>query len=377
MIHHYFRLGVLAIFIGLIAACSSGRKALERGDYDKAVLQAVNRLRKDTGNDKAIAILPTAYKLAVEMHRRNATRAENSNDPLKWERMITEFSAIDRLNNEVMRCPACMKHVLNLEEVQSEVVRLQNRAAENRYQLALAALEDKNNRAKAIEAIEHLQRAQDYVPGYKDSEKLMEDARFYATLHVVIEPIPAPMAILKLDQEFFTNKINEYLHRTEINPYVQFYTPEETVYMNEDVIDHRITMQFDRFSLGNIISHTDSKEMQKDSVLIDEKKKLYGTVKATFIRNEKALVGDGLLDFKIYDERLHKVVAQEKFPSSYRWSVVWATYQGDERALSEEQKALLNHKELPIPNPQYMFEEFAAPLYDQVLHKLKMYYRSY
>lgn len=374
---HYLRFTALAVMLGLIAACSSGRKALQRGEYDKAVLQAVNRLRNDTDNDKAIATLPRAYKLAVEMHRRNAARAENSNDPLKWERVIREYSSIDRLNSEIMRCPACMKHVLKLDEVQSEVVRLQNRAAESRYQMALAALQDKNNRSKAIEAIEHLKRAQDYVPNYKDSQQLMEEAQFYATLHVVIEPIPAPMAALQLNQDFFSNKVNEYVHRNLINPYVRFYTPNEANSLGLEYIDHRISMRFDQFSLGNIISNTDSKEMLRDSVLIDKDKKVYGTVKATFIKKEKALVGNGLLDFQIYDERLNKVVSQEKFPSSYRWGVVWATYQGDERALTEEQKALLNNRELPIPNPQYMFEEFATPLYDQVLHKLNTYYKSY
>ncbi|MFZ2907448.1 MAG: hypothetical protein WAZ98_14685 [Cyclobacteriaceae bacterium] len=45
----------LLILFGIIAlsACTSGKKAYERGDYYEAVMQAVNRLRQNPDHDKS------------------------------------------------------------------------------------------------------------------------------------------------------------------------------------------------------------------------------------------------------------------------------------------------------------------------------------
>ncbi|MDZ7845642.1 MAG: hypothetical protein U5L96_02050 [Owenweeksia sp.] len=171
----------------------------------------------------------------------------------------------------------------------------------------------------------------------------------------------------------------EYLNRNTINPYVEFYTPSEVEAREIGRVDHRISMQFDQFSLGNIISHTEAEEVSRDSVILNpgDDPEVYGTVKAQFKTHEKGIVGRGLLDFKIIDPSLNKVVSQEKFASEFRWTTTWATFTGDERALYDDQKKLLNRKEIPLPNPQFMFEQFAAPLYDQVVKKLRTYYSDY
>ena len=53
-------------FAGIMMfSCSkSGKKALEKGDYFTAALQAIERLKKDGANSKAAAVLPDAYDLA-------------------------------------------------------------------------------------------------------------------------------------------------------------------------------------------------------------------------------------------------------------------------------------------------------------------------
>jgi len=64
-------------------------------------------------------------------------------------------------------------------------------------------------------------------------------------------------------------------------------------------------------------------------------------------------------------------------PSEYIWSIRWASYNGDKKALSDEELDMIEQSNLSIPSPQFMFEEFTAPLYDQVVSKLSNYYRRY
>lgn len=371
-----FTLGIAAL---LLFGCSSGRKALERGDYDTALAQAIKRLRSNSDHSKSQNTLRKAYRLSLELHQNNIERARLSTDELRWETISYNYQQINSVYDQILRCPGCREVVPNPMKYDAELGTANRNAAQTRYELGVAALKFKRDRVKAIEAHRHFEMARSFVPRFKDVEEKLQEALYSATLRVVIEPIPSPARVFNLRHEFFVNKVNEYVHRNVINEYVRFYTPDEVKSQKLDYVDHVIRMEFDQFSLGNVYSHTTEKEVVRDSVVISEREgeKIYGTVKAKLKINEKAITGGGLLDFRILDNDLKKVISQEKFPSEYTWSIRWATFNGDERALNEEELAMVKSVEAGIPSPQLMFEEFTAPLYDQVIAKLRGYYRGY
>lgn len=369
----------LLIISAVIFGCSSGKKALEQGDYDRAVTQAVNRLQKKPDHKKARNTLNKAYYYALNYHHENIERYKAEMNPFKWEKVVTEYQRINNMSNQVRRCPACLKEIPRPTIYTTELNNARSFAAQKRYELGDQAMRFKNNRNKAIEAHQHYTRANQLISSYKDVRQKIEEALYYATLRVVVEDIPSPTRAFQLNQDFFTNKVNEYLHRQQTNPYVQFLTPAEARGRQDDWVDHVIRMEFDRFNIGNVTNNKFTEEVTRDSVILTRRNNepIYGTVKARLTVHEKSVGGSGLLDFQIRDLNLNRVITQEKFPSSYDWSIRWATFNGDERALSEEQLDMVNRVEMDIPGPQRMFEEFAAPLYDQVIRKINSYYRNY
>ena len=370
----------LLLSILILAGCYSGKKALEKGNYDTASFQAINRLKSNPDHKKSRQTLKSAYFLAVDLHKDNIQRAKTSTDPTKYEQMVYDYQAINNLYDAIARCPGCRDVVPRPERYDSELAGAKSKAAEYRYSLGEEALEQKQNREKAKEAHGHFVQASELVPRYKDVEEKIDEALFYATLKVVVEPIPSPVRIFDIKHEFFVNKINEYLHNNIINPYVRFYTPSEAKIEKLPFVDQIIEMEFDRFNLGGISSRTYEKETSKDSVEVGKTKEgevVFGTVKAVLKVNERSLTGSGLLDFKVKDSNTKKVLTQEKFPSEYVWTARWASFNGDERALSEEEMNMVNTVEVSAPGPQVMFEEFTAPLYDQVISKIRDYYRYF
>ncbi len=372
----------LVFFFGIIAllsGCASGKKALQKGDYEKAVTQAINRLRSNDGQKKARATLANAYRYALEAHLGNIKTARASNDIMKWEVIARNYQYINFLADEIQRCPGCRQVVPKPARYDSELVDAKNKAAEVHYNLGVQAMKLKDQRVKAIEAHQHFQSAQALAPRFKDVEQLLGEALYFATLRVVVEPIPSPSRMFNIKHEFFVNKINEYLHNNMINQYVRFYTPDEANAEKLDYVDHIIRMEFDQFTLGNLSSNKTTRDVSRDSVVIATKDnvKIYGTVKAKLTTNEKAITGRGLLDFKVFDNNLKKVVTQEKFPSEYTWAIRWASFNGDERALNDDELKMVNTVEATAPSPQYMFEEFTAPLYNQAISKIRNYYRNY
>lgn len=369
--------GILILFF--IMSCSSGKKALQQGDYDDAVFKAINRLKSNDNSKKASATLKDAYNYSLKLHLNNIEALNSSVDPFKWDKIINEYEILNSQYQGIQRCPACQRYIVSPLAVNSQLQMAKQNAAEIRYNMGVEAMKMKERRDKAIEAHDHFATANNYIRRYKDTEQLMEEALYHAILRVVIEPIPAPVRNLQLKHEFFYNKIMETLQRSNNNLYVQYFTPEESDAQELQWVDHVIQMEFDRFSLGNLVSNTYVEEVRRDSVVIAQKngEDVLGTVKAKLAINEKSILGSGLLDFQVKDIESRRVLTQEKFPSEYQWTVRWATYNGDERALSAEQKELVNIVNFDVPGPQYMFEEFAAPLFDQVVGKVRNYYRNF
>ena len=371
----WIHLTIVLVTVG----CSTGKKALEQGNYDQAVYQAVNRLQSNGESKKAKAILKEAYQFALGLHTDNIKRYNLLADPFKWEHIVSEYNAINSLHDRIRRCPACLSMLPNPTFFSTELNQAKQIAAENRYNLGIESMKQKENRTMAIKAHQHFQQAAYYVPRFKDVEKQIQEALYYAMLRVVVEPVPDPSRIFKLKTELFENKVNEQLHRNQISPYVQFFTPDEVNRRDPEWVDHIIQMKFERFTIGNLVSNQYTEDIVRDSVLIENRngEKVYGTVRAKLTVNERSILGTGTLDLQIIDLNLNKVISQEKLPGEYQWVGRWATYSGDERALNPDQLALTRIVDVDIPLPQRIFDDFTVPIYNQVINKLNAFYRNY
>jgi hypothetical protein len=114
-----------------------------------------------------------------------------------------------------------------------------------------------------------------------------------------------------------------------------------------------------------------------DGIFPADTNKVYGTVKATLYHYTKTTTSKGIVSFRIIDAKTGALLSSEKMPGEFVWKSEWATFNGDERALSAEQLRLSKLKELPAPPPQDLFIEFTRPIYDQITTKIREFYRNY
>src|SRR5436190_20219545 len=136
------KIGHLLIGLSLIflAACSSGKKAYERGNYYEAVIKAIHRLRKDTDHSKSIETLQNAYPLAVEFFETQANNEIASNSNFKWKNAIQSYNSINQMYEEIRQCPSCMKVVKNPINHYADIGPLKVKAAEESYKAGIDAL---------------------------------------------------------------------------------------------------------------------------------------------------------------------------------------------------------------------------------------------
>lgn len=377
------KIGYLLVFtLIFLSACSSGKKAYERGDYYGAVMKAISRLRQNPDHNKSAATLEEAYPLAVEYFESQANNAIASNTAFKWKNAIESYNSINQLYEQIRQCPGCLRVVKNPKNYYSEIGPLKEKAAEESYNAGITALM-KGSRNDAKQAYYNFSDAQLFVPGYKDVIDYLQKAKWEATLKVVVEQIPVPSRY-NLSGGFFQDKVEEFLHTNySETSFVKFYTPIEAQSEKLDQADQVLRIQFDDFSVGNIILREKEETLTKDSVKVGEVKMegklvpVYNTVKAKLTVTKKEVLSNGLLSMIVVDARTNGILTHKKFTGEFLWSNSWARYNGDERALSNQQLALCRQGEIQPPGHQDLFLEFTKPIYNQLIPSLKGFYQNY
>jgi hypothetical protein len=251
----------------VVGSCTSGKKALERGDYYEAVIKSVDRLRSNPTHKKSSETLKQAYPFALNWFEMQVKNLQAGNDRFKWSGIVQNYTSINIMYEEIMRAPGALRIIPSPKNYYSELEIAKNNAAEENYSAGLAEL-NKGTREDAKSAYRLFLTANQFVSGYKDVAEKIEEAKWMATLKVVIEPIPAVARNLEVSAEFFENKIIEYLHNTEVNEFVRFYTKDEAKAVNLTNPDQIISLEFDEFAVGQIYFKETQIPLEKDSVIV-------------------------------------------------------------------------------------------------------------
>lgn len=362
----------------LIVGCTTGKNALQKGDYDASVTKAVNRLQNAPQNKEAMQVLGTAYELSLAQHLRNIDEAKMGSDVLRWESIIYDYQQLNQLSNEINSSPAALVVVPNPRKFVAELNESKFKAAEVRYALGIKLLNE-SNKLSARKAYQHFEKAQYLYPNYSDTKQKMDEAYWAAVLKVVVQPVRVNSSYYQLSNQYFQQKVSEWMSAYQYNKFVLFYD-EEQAYKQKIVPDQLMRLQFDDFVVGQTYVKERVEKLKKDSVKIGETRAnepVYGTVKATLSIFDKKIESSGLLDMTVIDYHSNKVIRQRKLTGTYIWEDQWASYKGDDRALSKQQLAISKRKEIMPPAPAALFVEFTKPIYSQLVSEISNFYNSY
>lgn len=373
---------ILAVLVAGQACRKSGTKALEKGDYYNAVVQSVEKLRKDTDNDKAAAVLPTAYKYASEDLLNNISRAKSANQQFRYERVVESYQRLNALHDMIEQCVPC-RRLVTPQSYFAEAQQSKDIAAGERYDAAEELLR-KGTIPAAREAYNNYEFLQSYAPNYKDVNIRIEEALNAGSFHVVVEQPKLNSRLFNYSHEYFQSRIDEFLRTNKrLNKFIRFYDPADAKQVKLKP-DHVVRLEFLDFVVGETNVQTDRYEVtSKDSVKVGTTKvngknqDVYGKVKARITKSRKVVRSRGVMLLEIYDFRSNKTLLKEELPGEFTWVNEWASYNGDERALNKEELMLTQRQEELPPAPQQLFIEFCKPIYDQFTSRVKRFYDKY
>lgn len=362
----------------ILQSCSSGKRLLENGDYDNAVFTAVNRLKSNGSHAKSGQTLIEAYDLAVKNHLRRIEQARYANTQFKWDEIVYNYEDLNALAEAIEGCPSCQRIIPRTTFYTSELSFARSQAAEERYAAANKLLKE-NKRESAKVAYRYFELADYFIPNYKDVKTKLNEAYYAAALKVVVEPVRVNSNLYKLSNDYFQSKLDEFMANYETKNFVMFFRPED-LRRQKLQADHVMILSFDDFVVGQTYVKERVEEIKKENVLVghtDQKRPVYSTVKATLSIFDKTISSGGQLDMTILDARTNRLINQQKMPGTFVWKDSWASYRGDDRALSSEQLQLCKRRETVPPPPQTLFLEFTKPIYSQATSAITRFYSQF
>lgn len=367
------------IYLSLfLVACTTGKKALEKGNYDVSVFKAIDRLKSSPNNEEAKYVVQVAYGLALKEHLRKIDEAKISSDALKWEAILAHYQKINQLSDEINSSPAALAVINSPKKYMAEVEDSKYNAAAGRYNLAMNQLAERNN-VSAKNAYYNFEKAQYFYPNYKDVQMKLEEAYWAAVVKVVVQPVEVSSNYYKLSNQYFQDQIDQFMANYQQNKFVIFYSEQQAV--KQKIVPNQVLrLSFDDFVVGQTYVKERVEKVKKDSVVIGETRangKVYGTVTATLSIFDKTVASSGLLDLTISDWQTRKIIKRKKLPGTYIWQDQWANYKGDERALTRQELAMTKRREILPPAPAVLFVEFTKPIYAQLVDEVNSFYRNY
>jgi hypothetical protein len=361
----------IVLIAPLLTECVSGKGSYKHGNYYQAVLESVQRLRSKPTHSKSKEILRLSYPAAISFIETQTQNAINSNDPNKWTIAVNNYNLINRLYEEIQRAPGALQIIPNPVNKYNELKDSKQKAAEEKYEQALQAMM-RNTREDAKRAYFLFRDVNNLSPEYKETIEMGNQAKFNATLKVVVNPTTINPTNWNFEPQIFGYRANEF---------VRFYTPDEARNENLQRVDQYATLVVNQYT-ESLPSISKSVSDVMDSIKTGDRKvgtttvPVYSKVRAKVTTFTKTVRGRGSVNFIVTDGSSKADIQNQNVASEQTWSSEWAIYTGDIRALSQNLKQLTQRRE-PFINNSQLREQVRRDLEQKLANTVANFYRNY
>jgi tetratricopeptide (TPR) repeat protein len=349
----------LIAFILLAVGCKTASKLYDKGNYDEAVQLAVKKLQKKP-DDEMRALLQSAYQYAVNDHETRIHQLSDNTNDLKWEWIYAEYSSLQRLYEAIHRSPEALS-IVDPTDYSSYLHTYADKAADTRFQRGMMWLSagttqsdrDKNDKLSFRNAYHEFEAALQYRPGELTFIERRNEAYENAVINVVVMPMENNRYRFSSYNNFditnFENELLRQLRYTGGNQFVKFYNSWDANSQNIQA-DQFVDLRFSTFDIGRTRDERSTREVSKDIVVKetvyrpDSVVKEYKKVFAKITTTKRTMLSEGNLQINIRDAS-GRWLWSDDIRGNHNWCTEFSTYSGDERALSESDKQLVNRRQ--------------------------------
>jgi len=373
----YTLFGLIAIV--LIAGCKTAAKLYDKGNYDEAVELAVKKLQKKPDNEMR-ELLQSAYHYAVNDHETRIRQLSDNTNELKWEWIYGEYASLQRLYEAIHRSPEALA-IVDPVDYSSYLNTYADKAATIRVDRGMQWM-DKNDKMSFRNAFHEFEMALHYRPADLSIIDRKNEAFELAAINVVVMPLENERYRFSsyIDPEIrnFESNIIHQLQYNSGNRFVRYYSPWDAHNRNIQV-DQYIDFRFSTLNIGRTRDDNSTREVSKEIVVketvyrpdsvVKEYKKVFAKIRTT----KRTVYSEGNLQVIARDANGHRLWSDHVF-GNHNWHTEFSTFTGDERALSESDKQLVNRRQDYPPHEEEIVRCIMNEINSNMLGRVRNYF---
>jgi hypothetical protein len=368
----------------LFISCKSPAKLYDKGNYNDAMDAAIKKLQKDPNDYESREVMKKSYKYAVEDREDQIRILANSSNETKYDQIFQQYDQLQNLYEKIRKYPT-ISQFIKPTDYSSSVETYKDKAFVAHVEKADKWMGGEDRRSYR-EAYYEFRKALHYKPDDFDAKKKLEDAYDAAVVKVMVVPIDAANGNYYYSNSSyqvrnFQDALIRSLNYNGSNEFVKYYT-EWSTESKRIQPDEVIEMRMGRMNIGQPYDQNSTRQVSKE-VVVKEKVynkdsvvKEYAKVYANVTSTKRTLVSDVEMYVTAREPR-GRILWSDNLRSEHQWKTEFATYTGDERALSESDKTLLNKKDFRTPNQDDITNDLMNKLQNDVVYRLRNYYNRY
>ncbi|MBB1282995.1 hypothetical protein HRH25_01325 [Flavisolibacter sp. BT320] len=365
-----------------LAGCKSVSKAYNQGDYADAIELGIKKLQKDPSDADTRDLVKSAYSFAVAQHESRIRSLSSSASENRFEAILQEYNQLQDIYETIQQSPSASSAIRPVN-YSDYVETYRNKAAEVHLANADRYMDEGTKRAFR-EAFNAYGQALRYVNS-SEIKKKRDDAYNAALTKILVVPIQnygnySYHSNMQLQQ--FQNDVMRTLANNIHDNFIRFYS-EWDLRSKDLEPDQVLEMNLGRLMIGRPVDNSTSRDVSKQVVVKetvykpDSVIKQYATVKARITTTRRTLLSEGDLYMTIRDIN-GRIVWNDRFTGQHRWQMEFVSYTGDERALSDSDKALVNKAPTGrVPSEAEIMGELYRQIQLDLSGRLRGYFARY
>ena len=358
------KLSYLLIISFFLISCNSSQKMLERGQYDRAIDRATEKLMKKPNNSKELGVLKEAYELANMFDKERIEFLELEGREESWVEIYELYEQLNWRQNKVRRLPSQIRNEFTFYNYDSEIVESKMAAAEVSYKRGIDFLEQ-GDKMSARQAYNEFERAAQIYPGYEDVDQKLYESHQLGMNHALyfIEnnsgmvlpeffDVEMKKTTLKdlnthwLNFDTYENENTEYDYFLVLNVTEIAYSPE--------TVERRIYSESKEIQDGLRYELDEDGNVKKDSTGNDIQVPNMVTVTAEITESEQKKTAFVAGSIDIYDLRSDQLIRTESASVEAVFQHRYGEFTGNRKALSEETEEIIGGRAVPFPGNEQM-----------------------
>jgi hypothetical protein len=370
--------------VGFISlnSCKTASKAYQKGDYTEAIELGVKKLQKNPGDNDTKELVKTSYSYEVSQHEDAIRTLSNSKNESRYESIYKEYVHLQHLYETIHQYPA-VAQLISATDYSEYVETYRGKAADIHFEKGTKWM-DEGTKTAYREAYKEFNVALRYRPDDFELKKKRDQAFDAALIKVVIAPLQNYGGYnygYSYKLQNFQNDILRTLSYNMNDGFIRFYSEWEA--KNKDIEpDQIMELNLSRITIGQPYDDRSTREVSKEVVIKeivykpDSVVKQYGTVKARITTTKRTLASEADLYITVRDTK-GRIIWQDRFTGDHRWQTEFSTYTGDERALTDSDKSLVNQTHATSISEDQVMDELLRKIQSDLSYRLRSYYTRY